>query len=235
MPAGKPVRSGRSNCERAPFSSAHEPCERVPKVMGMRRFCKISTSGQRGAHLIHYKCVAHRTPDTLTGPVSVETRFEPLSGAKCARLPCSVVLPVPVSMKQETGEVVCVEFDGGSTCNIPRLGYGKGYGSYRVGEGAVRRVRFEGPMSANCAEILTLVAAITEAKRQGKRKLLLVGDSQIALKWANVAAGKRRATKIGKTSEGFQRAIVLLYQAARGLRIETRWQPREVSINTFGH
>jgi ribonuclease HI len=132
-------------------------------------------------------------------------------------------------------QVVRVEFDGGSTCNIPRLGYGKGYGSYRIGEGAVRRVRFEGAMSANCAEILTLVAAITEAKRQGARKLLVVGDSQIALKWANVAAGKRKATKVGNTSDGFQKAVVLLYQVARDTKIVTQWQPREHSFNTFGH
>ena len=128
-----------------------------------------------------------------------------------------------------------VEFDGGSTCNIPRLGYGKGYGSYKVGDGPVRRVRFEGAMSANCAEVLTLVAAITDARKTGAKKLLLIGDSQIALKWADVATGKRKATKIGKTSEGFQRAITSLYQVACGIRIETRWQPREMSVATFGH
>ena len=39
----------------------------------------------------------------------------------------------------------------------------------------------KGAMRANCTEILTLVAAITEAKKQGARSLLLVGDSRIAL------------------------------------------------------
>ena len=90
-------------------------------------------------------------------------------------------------------------------------------------------------MSANCAEILTLVTAITEAKKTGAKKFLIIGDSQIALKWANVAAGKRKATKIGKTSDGFQKAVVLLYQVARGIKIVTQWQPREHSFNTFGH
>ena len=90
-------------------------------------------------------------------------------------------------------------------------------------------------MSANCAEILTLVSAITEAKKTGPKKFLIIGDSQIALKWANVAAGKRKATKIGKTSEGFQRAVVLLHQVANGIEIETQWQGREHSFNTFGH
>jgi ribonuclease HI len=132
-------------------------------------------------------------------------------------------------------ETVRVEFDGGSTCNIPRLGYGQGYGSYRIGDGKVQRLQFQECMSANCAEILTLVAAVEFAKKSGAKKFLIVGDSQIALKWANVACGNRKATKTRNTSEGFQRAIVLLYQVARGLRIETKWQPREVSFVTFGH
>jgi ribonuclease HI len=126
-----------------------------------------------------------------------------------------------------------IEFDGGTTCNIP-LRYGKGYGSYKIGDESVQRVKFQS-MSANSAEILTLVAAITEARKQGARSLLLVGDSQIALKWADVAAGKRKATAIRNTSAGFQRAIMLLYHAVSGLKIETQWQPRESSVATFGH
>src|SRR5205823_9986877 len=124
-------------------------------------------------------------------------------------------------------ETVRIEFDGGSTCNIPRLGYGQGYGSYRIGAGKVQRVNFGECMSANCAEILTLLAAITEAKTQGAKRFLVVGDSMIALKWANVATGKRKATKITKTSPGFQQAIVSLYQVADGIQIDTQWQPRE--------
>ncbi len=132
-------------------------------------------------------------------------------------------------------ESVRIEFDGGSTCNVPRLGYGQGYGSYRIGDGKVRRVQFGECMSANCAEILTLVAAVESAKKSGAKSLLIVGDSMIALKWANVAVGNRKATKIRNTSEGFQRAIVLLYQVARGIKIVTQWQPREASFVTFGH
>jgi ribonuclease HI len=90
-------------------------------------------------------------------------------------------------------------------------------------------------MSANCAEILTLVAAVNDAKKTGAKKLVIVGDSLIALKWANVAAGNRQPTKIAKTSPGFQRAIGLLMHAAAETKIETRWQPRELSVETFGH
>jgi ribonuclease HI len=141
-----------------------------------------------------------------------------------------------VNANQPTkNETLRIEFDGGSTCNIPRLGYGQGYGSYRIGDGNVQRVKFGECMSANCAEILTLVAAMTEARKTGAKSFLIIGDSMIALKWANVAAGKRKATKIMKTSPGFQQAIVSLYQVASGIQIETKWQPREASLATFGH
>jgi hypothetical protein len=131
--------------------------------------------------------------------------------------------------------VVLIEFDGGSACNIPRLGYGEGYGSYKIGRGAVHRARFDN-MSANAAEIRTLATAIAVAKAQGARHLLCVGDSRIALKWANIAAGNRRPTKIDKTSASFKASIALLRDACFGIvSLHTQWQPRAVSVRTFGH
>ena len=150
----------------------------------------------------------------------------------------------PITLSADTLELekrpgngaVRIEFDGGSTCNIPRLGYGRGYGSFKIGNGPVYRSHFQRNMSANAAEICTLATAITVAKGHGARHLVVVGDSQIALKWANVCAGNREATKIDKTSESFKEAIQVLHEACDGIwTLETRWQPRINSVLTFGH
>src|SRR5512133_1957384 len=71
-----------------------------------------------------------------------------------------------------------IEFDGGTSCNRPALGYGNGYGSFRVNDGDVHRLAF-GPMSSNAAEIFTLAAAIGRARSMGATALLLCGDSRI--------------------------------------------------------
>lgn len=128
-----------------------------------------------------------------------------------------------------------IEFDGGSTCNIPRLGYGKGYGSYRINSKKIQRIQFDAAMSANCAEILTLVSAIEDAKKIGVKDFVVIGDSQIALKWADVATGKRKATKLDNTSDGFKKAVASLCLIARGTTIETQWRPRAYSVTIFGH
>lgn len=129
-----------------------------------------------------------------------------------------------------------IEFDGGTSCNVPSRGYGDGYGSYRINQERPVRLQFYRSMSANAAEILTLVKGVQEAKQKGATDLLIIGDSQIALKWANVAAGKRPATKLGKTSVEFQKSISFLQTAMAGiLSIETKWQPRLKSVATFGH
>jgi ribonuclease HI len=128
-----------------------------------------------------------------------------------------------------------IEFDGGTSCNVPAIGFGNGYGSYQIDNDPIVKLSFECPMSANAAEVLTVFFAICDAKKQGATSLLVVGDSQIALKWVNVATGQRKPTKIRKTSQGFQQAINFLLRAARGLDINTQWQPREISVATFGH
>lgn len=132
--------------------------------------------------------------------------------------------------------VARIEFDGGTTCNIPSRGYGNGYGSYKRDDEPVFRCNFNRPMSANAAEIFTLVYAIRAAKQNGASALLIVGDSQIALKWADVAAGNRAATKIKKTSPEFQEAVTNLTECMAGMvSVETQWQPRLKSVATFGH
>jgi len=57
---------------------------RVPKIMGMRRFCKISTSGQRGAHLIHYKMCCAPDPGYLNWTSEFgNTLRTPVGGEVC--------------------------------------------------------------------------------------------------------------------------------------------------------
>lgn len=129
-----------------------------------------------------------------------------------------------------------VRFDGGTSCNIPRLGYGLGYGSYQIDDQPIVRLDFYEAMSANCAEIRTLASAVMSAKAAGHRDLVILGDSQIALKWANVAAGNRKATKLKGVSDGFRSAINHLHAAMVGIvSVRTRWTPREQSVAIFGH
>jgi ribonuclease HI len=84
--------------------------------------------------------------------------------------------------------VIC--FDGGTPNNMPRRGgFGIGYGSYRL-NGEIVRLNFARPMSANEAEIRTLIAAAEAVKLirdPAKTRLCVYGDSQITLGWANKA------------------------------------------------
>lgn len=83
---------------------------------------------------------------------------------------------------------VRIEFDGGTPCNIPARGYGLGYGSYQIRSGEhvnrVARVNFDVPMSANVAEISTLIRAIRSVMKSynpENTSLEIHGDSKIAL------------------------------------------------------
>ncbi len=140
---------------------------------------------------------------------------------------------------------ITITFDGGTPCNNPRLGYGDGYGSYQLampdGRCTLQRVSFMRPMSANAAEIFTLIKAVQEVLSRGYRRelttLRIVGDSQIALKWA---AGKNRFGRPAKisenTSQEFRNAIQSLRDILAGFEcVETTWQPRHKSVAIFGH
>src|SRR4029077_6006036 len=86
-----------------------------------------------------------------------------------------------------------IAFDGGTSNNIPsRGGFGIGYGSYRL-NGEVVRLDFARPMSANEAEIRTLIAgacAVKLIRDPAMTRLCVYGDSQIALGWAKKAGMK---------------------------------------------
>jgi ribonuclease HI len=132
--------------------------------------------------------------------------------------------------------IATIEFDGGTSCNIPRLGFGKGYGSFRINGGKIRKIEFADPMSCNAAEIATMALAIAFAKAEGFNRFLIKSDSMIALKWANVVAGNRKATKLGKASDSMQDAVMKLRQIVEITdEIQTQWQPRLSSVAIFGH
>ncbi len=129
-----------------------------------------------------------------------------------------------------------IEFDGGTTCNVPAKGFGTGYGSYKIENAPITRLEFDFPMSNNAAEVLTIFFGIMDAKQKGFTNLHVIGDSQIALRWVDVAAGNVKASKgSGSGTREFQKAISLLLRAAPGLRITTEWQPRQHFVDTLGH
>lgn len=134
-----------------------------------------------------------------------------------------------------------IRFDGGTSCNIPRLGYGNGYGSYQIDDNPIYRLSFNIPMSANAAEIRTLARAIETVSQNEIHtaliRLSILGDSRVALKWANVAAGKRKRTKIANTSSEFQESILMLERFIRRgwADVMTTWTPRQRSVAVFGH
>jgi ribonuclease HI len=129
--------------------------------------------------------------------------------------------------------VTRIEFDGGTSCNSAAKGFGLGYGSYRIDAGRPVRLRFSS-MSNNCAEVLALLFAVQAAKERGAESFHIVGDSRIALRWADIAAGNRKLKGGGGTRE-FQKAVSLLIKALSGCSVTTQWQPRFTSVLTFGH
>ncbi len=133
-------------------------------------------------------------------------------------------------------ETTRIEFDGGTTCNVPAKGFGTGYGSYQINSDPIVKLEFDLPMSNNAAEVLTVFFAIMDAKNKGAKSLHIIGDSQIALRWVDVGAGNVKVSKgAGSGTREFQKAISFLLRAAQGMKITTKWQSRVYSVLTFGH
>lgn len=135
---------------------------------------------------------------------------------------------------------VTIEFDGGTPCNIPRLGYGIGYGSYRVTlentvVGQVSRISHEKPMSANSAEVWTLVRAIEKVDKLrqavgGPFHLHIIGDSKIALNYV------RENPKTGKGStDELRQAVEALGKLLKNFTFTAQWKGRANSVALFGH
>lgn len=127
-----------------------------------------------------------------------------------------------------------IEFDGGTSCNDPKIGLGRGYGSYQIDGGEIHRVEFGEGHSCNSAEILTLEAALQHLASFGDPKEMVVlarGDSQIALKWVHCKASPKQSTSLP-----FRQAIPMLRnQVQRFKSIKTQWRGRAHSVVLFGH
>jgi ribonuclease HI len=128
-------------------------------------------------------------------------------------------------------------FDGGTSCNVPS----RGYGSYQIADLEIVRVKFDVPMSNNVAEVSTLVRAIESLPNEpSTTRLLIVGDSQIALNWASKAGNgipyKPPRRRLGPHSQEFFSALMSLYRVLSGFsEVKIDWQPRERNVEVFGH
>lgn len=134
-----------------------------------------------------------------------------------------------------------IVFDGGTPCNQPKLGYGIGYGSYSINDGSPVRVNHGKPMSANAAELLTLICAVRRVKELENNPQIIAlkiwGDSQIAINWANGTTPQGRAKKMSKNaSVEFQCYVQTLRDCLKSFaKVTATWHPRVESVKLFGH
>ncbi len=133
--------------------------------------------------------------------------------------------------------MITIEFDGGTSCNIPSRGYGDGYGSFKIGDREVERIEHRRPMSCNVAEIMTAVVALDRCRHFfGSSEILLRGDSKIALNWANIGNGRKPILPNKKKAESFRNAVSELIVAIRHHKnVKTEWRNRNHSVTLFGH
>lgn len=145
----------------------------------------------------------------------------------------------------QPNQIIRIVFDGGTSCNIPRLGYGLGYGSYQIDSEPIHRCQFNRPMSANAAELNTALYAIRAVIDRGidtaSTRLVMRGDSEIALKWCCGRTNSGKIAKPPKTgdkggSPEFRDAVMMLRRETRQfLHVESIWHPRRESVALFGH
>lgn len=124
-------------------------------------------------------------------------------------------------------------FDGGTTCNKPRLGLGEGYGSYKLNNRPIVRLKFGKPHTNNSAEVSTLYAAVVEAKSLGFYTMHFIGDSQIALNSCRPSAMPKHPKD--KSSDMFLQARRDLQLALCYVSFTTEWWPRDKIFAVFGH
>lgn len=144
---------------------------------------------------------------------------------------------------------ITIYFDGGTTCNIPKLGYGNGYGSFKLTEGynngQIQRVDHGLNHSNNSAEVLTLVSALIYLYEQwdlnitdwDNVNILIIGDSQIALNQASKCFKDKMGFIFHKrSSRMYKDALKKLHYAILPFKsIDTKWIPRKEIFEIFGH
>ncbi len=133
-------------------------------------------------------------------------------------------------------QTVRIEFDGGTSCNVPKLGYGLGYGSYKINNEPVVRCDFGIRMSANAAEVLTLCWALRNVPQPERTHLLICGDSKVALNRAVPILTKRKKAPAETGSNLFRDYCHLLTSLISTFAgAETHWRGRAESVRLFGH
>lgn len=144
--------------------------------------------------------------------------------------------PPEESFVSQVGYII-IEFDGGTSCNNPKVGYGIGYGSFKIGEGKITRKEF-GNCSVNAAEVYTIAKALEAVPESWrKEKFLVRGDSMIAINWVKKAfAGVKRTEKHLRMDDPFCAAIEALYAITGHFKhIDAEWRRRHHSLRIFGH
>ncbi len=142
-------------------------------------------------------------------------------------------LPDPLPSVSSANHVI--QFDGGTTSNVPSRGFGYGYGSYQIDGGVIGKCQFGIGHSCNSAEILTLFEALKALRllvpECDKKTVRVCGDSKIALKWVSCQKQPKESTTIM-----FRQAIEMLRGEVKNFKkIYTEWRPREHSVKLFGH
>jgi ribonuclease HI len=132
-----------------------------------------------------------------------------------------------------------VQFDGGTSCNIPRLGFGNGYGSYQINDEPIHRCNFNRPMSANAAEMFTLVYAVQALLDRHidpeLTDLIIIGDSQIVLNRVAKAFDNSPVNSKGGSPEFYEATSRLQDIITKFRSVKVEWQARLKSVAVFGH
>lgn len=139
----------------------------------------------------------------------------------------------------EQATIVRIEFDGGTPCNVPRLGYGIGYGSYQIDGDPIVRCDHGRPMSCNVAEIATLIVAmksVLESRGDVSGIILEVhGDSKNALGRLSKPISKKMLREPAGR-EAFISACQQLHALAlQFAQVKPMWRGRARSVEVFGH
>jgi len=136
-----------------------------------------------------------------------------------------------------------IEFDGGTSCNIPRKGFGIGYGSFKINDLEIQRLQFDKGYSANAAELETMYKALvalndyimSDVITHVAPHILVCGDSCIALKWLNCK----------RIPEGSEMFVTIINKMRKFIKqrqdclafgeITPFWRGRQKSVELFGH
>lgn len=137
-----------------------------------------------------------------------------------------------------------IEFDGGTSCNIPRKGFGIGYGSYKINDFEIVMVKFEEGYSSNAAEIETMYRALLDLSNKIKEdvvthiypRIVVCGDSCIALKWINCKSfPKEGSDKFINSIKNLKKLISDCQDCMLFGEITPFWRGRAKSVELFGH